>query len=147
RHATLVRCPRGGLAAGRLRCSTECPMCCVMPGEVPSISFRQGSPMHYTIERLLNGDSSLVAHYQNAAKRWKEIFAMPESREIASLAALLPRQQMWFERNAGGRWAGQEVMAVSGFGILYTTENGFQEDYNLAQMLAQAFEASSCSIE
>ena len=103
--------------------------------------------MHYTIERLLNGDTSLVEHYQSAAKRWKEILATPEAREVASLATLLKSHQMWFERNAGGRWPGQEAMVVSGFGMLYSTESGFQGNYKLAQMLAQAFEASSCSME
>jgi hypothetical protein len=103
--------------------------------------------MHYTVERLLRGDRMIVAHFQAAAARWVEILSTPESQETESLAKLLQSQQMWFERNCGGRWPGQEVMVLAGFGSLYSTEAGFENNRHRAAMLTQAFAVSACSFE
>ena len=51
------------------------------------------------------------------------------------------------KRECGGRNLGEEVMACSGFGVLYNVIVGFDEMEELAVKLVKAFEESGCSIE
>jgi hypothetical protein len=103
--------------------------------------------MYYTLERLVNADETTVRDYQRAVKRWHSIWQRPEARSAHTLALLLAQEQSWFERNCGGRWPGQEVMVLAGFGALWTNAKGFGRDFSRARMLHQAFQASSCSHE
>ena len=103
--------------------------------------------MHYTVEHLVSGDENIVIHYRNAVAHWKEIWNQPEAKDVASLASLLSNEQSWFEHHCGGRWIGQEIMVVSGIGMLYTTKDGFGRDAVKARMLYDAFQQSYCSIE
>ena len=66
---------------------------------------------------------------------------------VEALAKRLTTEQFWFENHCGGRWEGQEIMAWSAFGSLYTTDNGFDDNDVAAQNLAKAFKSSMCSIE
>ena len=86
-------------------------------------------------------------YYQEAVKRWKEIWSRPGSREIVRLATQLSSEQSWFEHKCGGRWVGQEIMVVSGFGLLYSTSEGFEDNLDRARLLYDAFQQSYCSIE
>src|SRR4051812_32890048 len=103
--------------------------------------------MHYTVERLLRGVQAAVEHFQLPAAGWAEIFSRAEAEAPDARPRLLQSQQMWFERNCGGRWPGQEVMVLTGFGILYTTEAGFAGNGHRARILARAFAKSMCSSE
>ena len=103
--------------------------------------------MHHTIELLVNGDLHLGDHYRRAVARWKEIWCRPEAGDIVDLATMLSNEQMWFEHNCGGRWVGQEIMVVSGIGMLYTTQAGFDGNAERARLLYDAFQRSYCSLE
>jgi len=104
--------------------------------------------MHYTLERLINGDSSVVSHYEIAKKEWKDFFAKHKNDSIEYWARWLFESQIgFFENKCGGRYEGQEVMAWSGFATLYSTEEGFGENQPLAEKLAEAFKKSGCSLE
>jgi hypothetical protein len=54
---------------------------------------------------------------------------------------------MCAKQDCGGRWPGQEVMVLAGFGALWTSAKGFGRDFSRARMLHQAFQASWCSNE
>jgi hypothetical protein len=103
--------------------------------------------MQYTVERLVHGDEQLIEYYREAVKRWGEIWSRPESRDLVRLATSLSDEQFWFEQNCGGRWIGQEIMVVSGFGSLYTTAAGFDQNAERARRLYNAFQRGYCSIE
>jgi hypothetical protein len=103
--------------------------------------------MHYSLEMLVRGQAEVVGYYQAAANRWREIWSRPESRDLDSLAKMLLSEQMWFERNCGGRWVGQEIMVVSGLAGLYTTATGFEDNLQRARLLYDAFQSSYCSAE
>jgi hypothetical protein len=105
--------------------------------------------MHYTIERLLTGDTTVPTHFELARDKWNELFEGKFDATVSDWARWLTDQQiMFFEHRCGGRWEGQEVMAWSGFGSLYSIKLGFTEDTRkLAIKLAKAFAQSSCSIE
>src|SRR5690348_12272750 len=103
--------------------------------------------MHYTIELLVNGDPQVGDYYRLAVQRWKEIWARPEAGDLTNMASLLSSEQMWFERHCGTRWVGQEIMVVSGIGMLYTTQAGFGQNAGRARFLYDAFQRSYCSIE
>jgi hypothetical protein len=103
--------------------------------------------MHYTVEHLVSGDENIVVYYRRAVEHWKEIWQRPEAKELACLASLLSSEQLWFEHNCGTRWVGQEIMVVSGIGMLYTTREGFGRNARKARMLYDAFQQSYCSIE
>lgn len=103
--------------------------------------------MHYTIELLINGDRRVSDYYCAAVEHWREIWSKPESRDIVSLATILSSEQLWFERNCGSRWVGQEIMVASGIAMLYTTKAGFEKNAERARFLFDAFQRSFCSIE
>jgi hypothetical protein len=103
--------------------------------------------MHYTIELLVNGDARVVEYYRAAVQHWREIWARPEAKDLTKLATLLSDEQLWFEQNCGTRWVGQEIMVVSGFGMLYSTRSGFEDNAGRARLLYSAFQRSVCSIE
>src|SRR5262249_48283446 len=103
--------------------------------------------LFYTLEPLVKAEETRVPDYQRAVKRGEEIWKRPEARSAHTLAPLLGREQSWFERNCGGRWPGQEVMVLAGFGALWTTAEGFGRHFSRARMLHQAFQASWCSNE
>ncbi len=103
--------------------------------------------MHYTVERLINRDQNISNYYRVAVERWNEIWSKPDSKDVASLANLLSSEQVWFEQNCGDRRVGQEIMVVSGIGMLYSTAAGFDDNFDRAQRLFDAFQRSYCSIE
>lgn len=103
--------------------------------------------MQYTYELLIKGDPYLPKYYQNAVERWTQIWARSDAQKLQGLARLLASDQNWFEINCGGRWAGQEIMVVSGFAMLYSTEHGFGVREGQARMLYDAFRSSLCSLE
>lgn len=103
--------------------------------------------MHYTIERLMNGDDDVTGQFVAAKDRWENILSNLETDSVDALAKRISVEQSWFEANCGGRWEGQEVMAWSAFGSLYKTALGFDENATVVSKLAEAFEKSMCSIE
>jgi hypothetical protein len=103
--------------------------------------------MHYTIELLVTGDPNVQEYYRRAVARWHEIWTRPGAKDLSGLATLLSDEQFWFEHNCGGRWVGQEIMAVSGIGMLYTSQAGFDKNADRARLLYDAFQRSYCSIE
>ncbi len=104
--------------------------------------------MHYTLEKLLNGNSELISCYQAAKQKWDELFVERRNGSVSEWAEWLEGNQIsFFEHQCGGRCFGQEVMAWSGFGALYSTQNGFGNNQPLAEKLAEAFKESGCSVE
>lgn len=106
--------------------------------------------MHHTVELLIQGDRGVCDYYRAAVERWREIWARPEAGDPVRLATVLSGEQTWFERHCGPRehrWVGQEVMVAAGFGMLYSTRAGFDDNAERAQLLYDAFQRSFCSIE
>ncbi len=104
--------------------------------------------MHYTIQLLLDGEAAVISYYQAAKIKWNELFVDYRDGSVSDWASWLTSQQVsYFEQHCGGRWEGQEVMAWSGFALLYTTTGGFGDNLPYAKKLAEAFEKSMCSIE
>ena len=103
--------------------------------------------MHYTIERLMNGDPSVVDSYMAAKAHWQGIFQNLEEISVADLAREISNEQYWFENHCGGRWPGQEVMAYTAFATIYTVQSGWNGNEHLGQKIAAAFAASHCSVE
>ncbi|NRR29040.1 hypothetical protein HSX11_02475 [Oxalobacteraceae bacterium] len=104
--------------------------------------------MHYTIQRLMQGDESILEGFQRAKSRWEELFSDIDTVSIEDLGQRIATEQYWFEINCGaGRYEGQEVMALSAFALLYTTSAGWDGNEQRAIKLAKAFIASPCSGE
>lgn len=103
--------------------------------------------MHYTAELLLTGDTAVVGYYRAARRIWEELLANEEAKDVATLASRLGSVQSRFERECGGRWVGQEVMAVSGIAQFYTTAEGFGDRLKDARRVYDALRASYCSME
>lgn len=103
--------------------------------------------MYYTIEMLVTGSREIVDYYGAAERRWGEIMARPEARDVVALARMLTSEQDWFERNCGGQYIGQEIMVVAGMGRLYSTGYGFDDKADQARRLHDAFQQSYCSLE
>jgi hypothetical protein len=102
----------------------------------------------YTVLNLLNEDQELITYYQNAKELWAEIWRDSRSLNVEGLAELLSEKQLTFEHRCGGRHLGQEIMAWSGFGLLYDAGVGFEgENREKALMLKEAFQKSYCSWE
>jgi hypothetical protein len=103
--------------------------------------------MQYTVELLITGDQKIGEYYRLAVERWKEIWLREESKDILPLAVMLSDEEFWFEQNCGGRGVSQEIMVLSGIGMLYSTRTGFGDNRQQAQRLHSAFQRSFCSIE
>ena len=101
--------------------------------------------MEYTIEALVKDDPEIAHHYARGAKRWVAILRADPSE--ASLAMRLRIEQLWFEKNCGGRYLGPEVMAVTGIAHLYSAADGFEDNQETAQRVSAAIQASTCSVE
>jgi len=114
--------------------------------------------MHFTIEKILEGDREILVWYKNALKLWDEIldkYKIQEDNLISELAKELWNYQLQFEHECGGRTIGQEVMVVSGIAQFYSTDVGFdirwgeRDDYRFekARNLYTAIQQSMCSVE
>lgn len=103
--------------------------------------------MHYTLEEVVKGNSGIVRYYSTAQRQWQQILHETEPLTVANLAKRLSTDQLWFERNCGGRELGQEVMVVSGIAQFYSTADGFGENYDTALLVTKAFSSSFCSVE
>lgn len=103
--------------------------------------------MNYTIELLINGDKNVISYYQSAKDRWNKIMINHKNASPSQLSKELTSEQMWFEKNCGGRWIGQEIMVISGISQYYTTEKGFSDKKEKALLVYDALMMSYCSIE
>lgn len=103
--------------------------------------------MHYTIERLMNGDEAVAGYYVAAKAHWQGIFQNLEEISAADLANVITNEQHWFEHHCGGRRLGQEIMAYTAFATFYTVQSGWSESEHLGKKIAQAFADSYCSLE
>lgn len=103
---------------------------------------------HTTLQLLLENDESIVRSYQASIRIWENIWNNPESNTVEGLAQLLTDEQFTFENECGYRHTGQEVMAWSGFALLYDVQPGFTEDNRIkAERLREAFRICRCSFE
>ena len=110
--------------------------------------------MHYTLQKLIEGDEEIVTYYQKAKSIWNEITGIIDcnnSENIPKLAnELSSRQIIDFEYDCGGKDIGQEIMAWYGIGQFYKVEDGFGNDYERLQSaknVYEAFQKSYCSLE
>ncbi|MRX74099.1 hypothetical protein GJU40_18405 [Bacillus lacus] len=99
-----------------------------------------------TIQELLAGDTDILTFYSEADNLWEQIWADKLSENEEGLAQLLTDYQTVFEDRCGGKTLGREVMAYSGYGYLYSANQGFENDHQ-ARRLRQAFPSSTCSLE
>lgn len=106
--------------------------------------------MHVYIEKLMEGDRSIVSYFVAAKERWAGILADVGSVDVDVLADRLTGDQNWFERNCGGRLVGQEIMVIAGFGSIFSTSEGYRRPglgFPEANKLLQAFHKSVVSVE
>lgn len=110
--------------------------------------------MHYTLQKLIEGDEEIVNHYKQAKVIWDEITEIIDcnnNENIPKLANELSNRQIAdFEHKCGGRDIGQEIMAWSGIAQFYKVEDGFGNDYERLQSaknVYKAFQKSYCSLE
>ncbi len=101
----------------------------------------------YTLEKLINGQADIVEHYNNARQLWNEIIHSDSFNNADTLAEELTMRQLQFENNCGGRWIGQEIMALTGIGQFYSSEIGFDATHQNAIKVKDAFARSYCSLE
>ena len=101
----------------------------------------------YTLEKLINGQADIVENYNNARELWAEIVQSDAFNTTDSLAEELTMRQLQFEQNCGGRWIGQEIMALTGIGQFYSSEIGFDATHEEAIKVKEAFARSYCSLE
>lgn len=101
----------------------------------------------YTLEKLIKGDEEIPKYYKNAKELWNEIKNSKYFDDVNSLAKLLTIKQLEFEKNCGGRWLGQEIMAIVGIGQFYSLEVGFDFTIDDAIKVKNAFAQSYCSLE
>lgn len=102
--------------------------------------------MHYTIEKLLIGDSKIVGYFEAAAKKWVEIIESSKGDQ-EKLAKILTHEQYWFEENCGGLTLGQEIMVIVGIAQYFSTAVGFGDNSKKAILVYNAFQRSYCSME
>ena len=104
--------------------------------------------MEQTIEELIKGNGEIANFYRLARERGDGILGNAgRPIDVTKLADRLRDEQLWFEKNCGGRHIGQEVMAVVGIAHLTSEPDGFGENAPTALAVANAFEASMCSVE
>jgi hypothetical protein len=110
--------------------------------------------MHYTIQKLIEGNTEVVNYYKRAKEIWDEInqkIDIKNESNIKTLAQdLTHRQIVDFEHDCGGRNIGQEIMAWYGIAQYYTVEDGFGSEpdrLQSAKNVYEAFQRSSCSLE
>ena len=103
--------------------------------------------MDYTVEMLVKGDPAVVDYYRRAVEHWKEIWSRPESRNLDDLATIVEDEEAWFESHCGTPQLGREIMVVSGLGMLYSPEAGFNGTIDQARLLSNAFQLGGCSLE
>jgi hypothetical protein len=103
--------------------------------------------MHYTIEELIRGNADTVAYYNAAKVHWKEILQSEDAVNAEKLSQTLNLEQLWFEHNCGGRFVGQEIMAIVGIAQFYTTDAGFAGNEEMVLKVYDALRSSYCSLE
>jgi hypothetical protein len=102
--------------------------------------------MHYTIEALLNGQQ-VTERYRAARDHWRSVLRNVDATDPDAIAEAAEAEQMWFEHNCGGRYIGQEIMAVAGIAQYYTTATGFDENLPKAKAMYEGLLQSKCSVE
>jgi hypothetical protein len=101
----------------------------------------------YTLEKLINGEADIVENYNNARQLWEDIRESDSYISVDTLAQELTNRQLQFEHRCGGRWIGQEIMALVGIGQFYSSEIGFDATQDEAIKVKNAFARSYCSLE
>lgn len=104
-----------------------------------------------TLEKLINGDSSIVGSYTRIKRKWDEIlrdFDWNDRDAASKLSSKVTYHQIPMENLAGERWLGQEIMVIVGIGQFYNTNSGFNfETVKRAKIVRDAFLMSYCSLE
>jgi hypothetical protein len=100
-----------------------------------------------TLNLLLSGDQEIIGYYEKAKQLWIKIRESYIFNSEDTLANELTNSQLSFEINCGGRFLGQEIMAIVGIAQFYTQEDGFDKNINDVMKVKNAFELSHCSIE
>lgn len=103
--------------------------------------------MRRIVQELVLGNAEVVDWFRAAVEHWEQCLSGIDEDDISAMKSVAAREQMWFERNCGGRWRGQEVMALAAIARLYETDDGFGDRRTLAVNLCTALEGSQCSVE
>ena len=93
----------------------------------------------------MSGDRNVATYFESAKHRWIEL--IQSNSLVEDLARTLSSEQFWFETNCGGRWAGQEIMVISGIAQFYSLDEGFGGRRHKALDIYNAFMRSQCSLE
>jgi hypothetical protein len=104
--------------------------------------------MRGVIERLLEGDTTVVQFFAEAKTFWSEFFELHKNDNDAELAKAIsnaqPRHEMIF---GGDRCLGKVCMPYTAIGTLYDTGKGFEDNRGLAARVVVAFMSSHVSLE
>lgn len=103
-----------------------------------------------TLEKLIQGDKSIIEAYQKVKSRWSEIlkdFDWYSPNSIEKMAQLVTMHQISIEHLVGERWLGQEIMVTVGIGQFYSSDMGFDDNYASAMVVYKGFLSSMCSLE
>jgi hypothetical protein len=101
-----------------------------------------------TIDELLSGNRDVVTHYVAAKDKWSELFTDMKDFPVSAWARWLSDNQLpFFEKDRTIRGLGQEILAWTGFGVLYNEQKGFGDNRWLGHKLIKAFAESGCSSE
>ena len=99
-------------------------------------------------ELLIAGDDRVARYARAAAEKWRELFEQDPHGNAGRWATWLYESQPSFEAICEmDRVLGKEIMAWTGFAVLWDVANGFGERRELAIRLIRAFAESGCSLE
>ena len=97
---------------------------------------------------LKKGSTEIGPIYKNCVEMWSEVLDDAQDLSVSDLAERLGNFQMRIEIACSmNRFLGKTIMAVSGFDYLYDKHAGFEDNYQLAEKLLQAFGQSMVSLE
>lgn len=99
------------------------------------------------LEKLKDGDHSIVDVFVQADARWGDIVEDIDAISVDELAGRLTTTQSDFEEVSGDQLLSRWIYGVTGFAHLYSSDDGFDENMDKACKLRGAFEKSLCSIE
>lgn len=103
--------------------------------------------MHYTIERLVQGDRAISDYWARAVDLWRVLREENKDSSLEDFGRKIHAAQSSFEQNCGGRWIGQEIMGWAAVAQFYQSADTFGDREDEAVRVVRAFRASWCSSE
>lgn len=101
--------------------------------------------MFWTIDRLIQGDNTIIGMYLKAVDKWDEIMRQPDSDNVESLQKSVAVKQFWFENNCDTPELGREIMAITALVRYYSPSRGFGANVYKARLVYDAIKKSKCA--